>query len=940
DKIELEQKKEALTRAVELAPRLDEKIGRKWLEESFTTQPQRGMEILATIGSQDSQSFQNHRHSPELRLKLIQLQMTAVDALISAAPEKVDQWRPALTVLATNWLTEATISHEYDTSTSYGPTMQRDAYGNIFYFNSDYYGHNRNNDQPQPIQSGELLEVKPTDAWLDLLPNLKPRLAMLYAQLLLKVNEENAAFPYIEELAKTHPDQASSLAEEFLRVWTNNHNPNASRNRTSHYMFMYGFEEKAEGIPLTRSKQERNLVELAGWVKRLNALPLEKLDERLLATAFTTCHSDAEIYRVEALEKIFGPIEKISPKTIAELMKQMRTALVGQWRKPDLQKKNKTNRKQKDIQIEVLKGYLMANALLDKALEKQPDQWRLVLAKAMMEHDENNYRSLLQKDPKFSERRQKAMADFAKAARLYAKEVPELSQEKTGTDVFDYWFYASLGECDLGRINEDTSPDLKQPKLIRQAILDMPGEAAEKHMEMFANNIFTRMSAVKPAVKFRYLRGAFEVVGDHKHAREARKVYNYYKDLVTELKLETKVDGSDKVAEGQPFGVFVNILHTKEIERESGGFARYLQNQNSSNYFYYNYGRPDTDYRERFQDVVNQALSEHFEILSVTFQGENVHSRATKKYGWRMTPYAYILLKPRGKQIDKIQPLRLDFDFLDTSGYVVLPVESAPLPIEVAKKDVPQRPIENLEVTQILDERQADEGKLILEVKATGHGLIPSLDAIVDITPKDFEVVGAEDQGLAVSKFAEDSAKNCIVSERSWLVTLKAKDHLTERPKKFAFAETKLPNTKSLMQRYNDADLVAADKVVTLASQYGTPNRAIYWMIGGVGGLMLLTGILIMIVLIRSTLRQQQPVDSMMPKEITPFSVLSMLRTVEQHHDNLSDTHREELSQAINHIEEYYFVASKSNGSTTPDDHHAEPDLTQVARTWSQKLRP
>ncbi len=82
------------------------------------------------------------------------------------------------------------------------------------------------------------------------------------------------AFPYIERLSATHPEKARELAEEFLRVWTRTHDPNAERNRTNPYMFMYGFERRAESIPLTRSKQERNLRELAGWVERLRKLPI------------------------------------------------------------------------------------------------------------------------------------------------------------------------------------------------------------------------------------------------------------------------------------------------------------------------------------------------------------------------------------------------------------------------------------------------------------------------------------------------------------------------------------------------------------------------------------------------------------------------------------------------------------------------------------------
>ena len=52
-------------------------------------------------------------------------------------------------------------------------------------------------------------------------------------------------------------------------------------------MFMFGFERRAESIPLTRSKQERNLRELAGWVDRIEKLPIDPVEESLLAQAFT-----------------------------------------------------------------------------------------------------------------------------------------------------------------------------------------------------------------------------------------------------------------------------------------------------------------------------------------------------------------------------------------------------------------------------------------------------------------------------------------------------------------------------------------------------------------------------------------------------------------------------------------------------------------------------
>jgi hypothetical protein len=293
-------------------------------------------------------------------------------------------------------------------------------------------------------------------------------------------------------------------------------------------------------------------------------------------------------------------------------------------------------------------------------------------AQAAFMHDENNYRQDVAKSPEFAPHRMAALATFARAADRYIATAPTLKLEEESVDAFTLWLYAGLGACDLGAMSEETQPIDSQPALVKAAISRLPGEAAERHLEKLANTLFTRLSAVNPAVKFRYLRAGFEVVGDHPAAYEARKVFDYYHDLVTEIRLVATVDGSDVVGT-RPFGVRVDIHHTREIERESGGFGKYLQNQNSRQ-FAWNYGRPTEDYRDKFQEAASRALQEQFEVLSVTFNREEASSKALAEYGWRKTPYAYLLLEARGPQVDRIPELRLDLDFIDTSGYVVLPV--------------------------------------------------------------------------------------------------------------------------------------------------------------------------------------------------------------------------------------------------------------------------
>ncbi|QEH34587.1 hypothetical protein OJF2_31280 [Aquisphaera giovannonii] len=930
-KVDRDQKDEAVRRAVELAPKIQEDLGRAWIEQSFTGRPDRGMEILAAIGAATSQGLQGHAFDTDFRTKSLELQKLAVEALLRVAPERAKAWKRTLGLLAEGWLREAEFSQKFDFSTSLGPRMQYDSFGNMYYSNYDMTPEQmmaRQGNMPRALLTGDVIKNRPGDAWLAAVDEgMRPRFSTTLAQLYIKVNEEDRAFPYIEALAATHPRQAKDLAQDFLKTWTRNHDPNSGQMQRSRFFYVYGFESRAEGIPLTRSKQERNLVELASWVKKLKALPIGEIDEKLLTGAFTACHSPAEVYRLDAINTVFGSFDALKPRTLAELIQQMRGNLIGVWRRPDEQEKQKTKRREKDIRGEILRGYEVARAVVDQGLKKYPDHWALVLARASILHDENNYRAGLEKSTDFAPRRQQAFAEFRRAADLYAAAAPGLPQDEQTTEPYEMWFSASLGACDLQHITDETLPDDRQPALIRKALESLKGEDRERHLGRFANALFTHLNVVKPSAKVRYLKGGFEIVGDHPQAHDARKVYDYYKDLVTEIKLEAKIDGPDAVGHGKPFGVFVNIRHTKEIERESGGFGRYLQNQNSGNYSYYNFGRPLENYRDKFAEMAKQALQEQFEIVSVTFQDEKVNSRSSADYGWRYTPYAYLLLKARGPKVDRIAPLRLDFDFMDTSGYVILPVESPAIPVDAGGDGAGTRPHEKLAVTQILDERQAKDGTLILEVRATARGLVPDLDEIVDLKPEGFELEKVDDQGLSVSKFDPDAEANVIDSERTWLVHFRGAPVGDEPAKTFRFAAAREDGAEMIHQRYVDADLAKVGTEVVLEAKYGEPARAwLPWLVGGLTLGALAIGAIV--ALARSRPRHVAASRFRVPEEITPFSVLGLLREIE-HGNGLPAPQLQELNGSIRALERHYFAGA--NGR------EAEPDLRTIAETWVRR---
>lgn len=919
DKIDKKQKDEALTRAVELAPKVTEGLGQKWLEESFTKHPKRGMEILTAIGTLAAKGIESQAKNPDARLKGLKLQSLAINALLKSSPKLAKKWQSTLKLLAANWLNEASFSYQYDLSTNKGANMQRDAWGNVYYRN---WGRYQQQQRYKAIPVPKLLEIKPDAALIGLLADsAKPHYSILFAQLLLKAHEEEKAFPYIEQLAKTHPDHAKDLVEEFLKVWAKDHNPNSNRGRNN-YSYMYGFRARAEGIPLTRSKQQRNLAELAKWVQRLQKLDLGELDEELLTSAFTNCHSQAEVYRLEAIEKVFGQLESLKPKTLAALIQKMRINLVGVWRQPKLQKAKKTKRKQKDIEAEVMRGYAVANQVATSALYKHRNSWRLKLAQACVFHDENNYRSELKANSKYSEFRTRAFEAFADAAKTYAKQVGNLPEDEQSAEIYTYWFAASLGAVDLPGIDSRKSPDKKQTGLIRKALKELPGGASDHHIDLFAGSLFARMGGVKPEVKFRYLKNGFAISGDHKRAAEAKKVLDYYKDLTNEIKLDTVIDGSDVVGHKESFGIFVNLRHTREIERESGGFGRYLQNQNSGRFMYYNFGRPLENYRDKFEDMANQALGEHFDIESITFQSEKVNSRAIKnQYGWRITPYAYILLKARGPRVDTIPSLKLDLDFLDTSGYVILPIETAPVPIDASKEKGEVRPCSDVEITQILDERQADKGKLVLEVKAQANGLVPNWNELLKIDVPKFKVSKVEDQKLSVVKFNEEIKRNVVVTQRNWLISLEADEGLKELPKKFQFAESKIADVKIEYQRYVDEDLQTVEREISLEHKYGTVGNQGIWLwvvflvIGGVFIVLFQSG--------GSSEEDSVRSDFQMPSTVTPFTVMALLESMRET-KAINDSQLPELQSSLTDIEDYYF---RNKGEK-------EPDLKSVAKQW------
>ena len=121
EKFEQKEKDAAMANLIELSPKVDREIGEKWLDESFTQSPERGMKILTNLGTKSStMARQAAQVSESERLKLLRLQNGAAEKLLKVSPELANEWADALTLLADTWLKEADIAIQYGSSNSGG----------------------------------------------------------------------------------------------------------------------------------------------------------------------------------------------------------------------------------------------------------------------------------------------------------------------------------------------------------------------------------------------------------------------------------------------------------------------------------------------------------------------------------------------------------------------------------------------------------------------------------------------------------------------------------------------------------------------------------------------------------------------------------------------------------------------------------------------------
>jgi len=931
----------ALQRAVELMPLLTKELGRDWLRKKFSTtpgeargdarpteHPTEGMSILAAVGTVVSQGA--NERDLEKRRRNLDLQRRVVEELLAAAGPQADAWQPALTVVALGWLQEADRAKaRHRPRTMNQQIVDFDAFGNPIY---NYYSPYDSPGYPaapqadgQALTIEQVLPTAPGEPWLATMEkSVALRVRAMMAELNIKLEQEEKALPWIESIAADQPKAAVTLANDLLKSWALTKDPNRDSRRNQRiYYGPYG-NSYSQGIPITRAVQVRNLQQLADVLARLRKVG--PLDERAVVSAFAASHSQAEVFRVADIEKVLGPPDTLRVDTMAELLQAMRERLARQWRQPAVQQQAKTKRTDKDIAAELARGYELVLELTQRAVAQLPNEWRLwtVRGATLFDFAEYEYGREVAL-ALYTEKRDQAFAMFEKAAKLYAGQVARLSEKEQTPVVYQQWFNATLGASDLAFLTRQQKLDTNRIDSIRAAILALPADAVDRHLGALGKALVDSITALPPELKPRYLKAGLRLVGDHESAEPARKQVAYYDGLLQEIEFNVRVDGDVNVGHGRPFGLHLCIRHSDAVGRESGGFSKYLQNQQGMQYYYNPYGGAPANYRDDLEKKIRETLHDGFEITSITWHDDKVIPRGYGRPEWRETPLAYILLEAKDASADRIPPMQLDLDFLDKRGKVVLPVESPIVFLDARSEKPPARALSSLALTQILDDRDRNSGKLTLEVKATARGIIPELGDLVDLSVPGFRIDNPTDHGLAVTKLDTDGDAIAPVCERSWLLNL-VQVSGADAPKLFAFPTPRLSTAEVAYKHYVDADLVAVKETLALAGlpleskdPWGWVSAGMFFAICGAG----------LYLLLRPSKRaaaQYAPAYAL-PGQITPFSVLGLLRSMEQDpHLGLSTDRRAELAATIRELERRYFGPG--------NDTNGQADLERLARDW------
>ena len=802
----------------------------------------------------------------------------------------------------------------------------------------------------------DLLATAPTGKWAGALANgVRERLDVTLSKIILASANFDQAAERIVEIGKRNPEAGVALAEDFLNVWAKSHNPQLPETLRKKY-------ELADDarIPVTPIMMEKNIESLARMMALFRQAGIEPRDYEKVVSAFDLAYSNAEAYRTGHIEKVFGPIEKMDEPLFFLILSRMNANLTERWRKMDVQRAGLTRRDETQTLEMVRAGYGGALSMIEGWLVGHPDGSRaLTLAGTLLTDwgDFEYFQEIVTGDARkrmigYKEKNLQAQEYFQRGAEAYAKDVPKLAPADYSVEAYLGWFHGLLGIGSGGQINLSKAMNRAALTRIREQLLALPGKAAPAHISQFAKIVNARLADEKEPLhedlKYRYLASALVITKDNPFTLGAEKKVGYFDELLSEIRLQTRVDGPNTVGRDQDFGIIVSVVHTEAMGRVAQ-FGQYLSNDPNAGP-----GKPKKKSllakkmreaqgpRDELELSLTETLSPFFDIKSILFSPPEVKPRPTAQPGWEETVLAYILVRVKDASVDKVPPVEMELKFVDLSGPVTIPAESAETVIKVGTGLAPARPASKVEITQTLDTRQfAINGALPLEIKATASGLVPDLDQLLDLEALK-KAIGVKHinahEGLQVKEINTWGDQVAPRSERLWTIALDGDPiRALEGATEFQFPPPKTKDIAVVYQTYNDMNLATLPQPsVTIGPAGSTgglaakPKSRLALWLGVCAAVTLLSSGLLIVFAKRRTSPKAGPLRARdvfkMPDDVDGFAVVALLRRLRTSPlVDLREPQQVELQQDLQRVQQACFGANAAMSET---------DLRGVVEKW------
>ena len=937
---------DVVQRVCNQAAELDDSFVREALPALLTNCPALAQPLLAYVAKSASSSSSSSPQSSngdgnddeeDGYAKALRVQALLIEGLIAASDEV--KHRPELmSGLVWNWLTAA----EHTRTTTEGEISQRAR--EAMYGQRSVY-RNRNGS----LSAQEALDAAPGEGLIDALGSgLGRQVRLMKFALQLLCFKDAPALEYLKICCAKYPQDGRELCGNYLAAWVDKRcsalakeDPEYARLRAQGYMaqqVQMAQRSMSGGIPLTRARQNKNVADLKSLLIELRKVT-PQLDPARVTWAFINIHSDAEVFRIEDVQGVFGEPEKMERAELRTIVGAMRVNLAKRWRDMEVQQKAATNRSEQDVKDEVSRGYRVALELVKRGMSGGAS-WEDRILRGQLFFDASEFeheRGIKLAD--YVNLRDDAFASYKLAAAKYGESIAARPRNQWTIAPYQAWFFVLLGASDLSALTPGQARNDLGLRALHDALAGLPGDAATVHTTLFAASLTNLLERVPSQMRQKFLMAGVQVVGEtHPAAAPARDILAYYANLTDEAQLRVTIDGPTRVGHNQPFGIFINLDHTRQLAREGGGFAKYLQNQAAQMASAYGGYMPPgqraaVDYRDNFQTNFNAALGAQFEIQSLVFHDPSVKPIDLPRDGWQTMPLAYAVLKARDPAVDHIPSIQLDMDFADQKGVVVLPVLSQVVPISASEEKIIPRPCSTLAISMILDKREwRSTGKAAIEISATGDGIIPPFKDLFTGADSAFETE-TKDAGLIINSVQTEKGTTRPQTTRIWqLACFAPKAGVAPAAIHFPAVSAAFTNAKVTCKQYVDADLETID-----------PRTALAGIALPAGARAATTTTLLIVVLAAAMLafaifmrRWGRPVARPAskiepPHGDSPFAIIAFLRRL--HNDRaaaLSETDRAALQQDIHAIETACFGPNPAPASA--------PTPADVARRWLAKV--